>query len=88
MPKHCCRKSLLRMESVATKPAEAASMPKQPTIVNIVEMSKKYNSNHVLELNRAVAYFITKDAQPFYTVERPGFRAMVAKLNLLYKLPG
>ena len=73
-----------------TKPAEAAGMPKQPTIIDLVEMSKKYNSNshQALELNRAVTYFIAKDAQPFYTIERPGFRAMVAKLNPRYELPG
>ena len=66
-----------------TNPVEAAGTPKRPTIIDIVEMSKKYNSNspQALQLNCAVTYFIAKDAQPFYTVERPRFRAMVAKLN-------
>ena len=73
-----------------TKPVEAAGTPKQPTIIDVVELSKKYNSNssQALELNRAVAYFIAKDAQPFYTIERLGFRAMIAKLNPRYELPG
>ena len=46
-------------------------------------MSKKYHSNssQALELNRVDAYFIAKDTQPFYTVERNKFRAMIAKLN-------
>ena len=35
-----------------------------------------------------MAYFIAKDEQPFYTVEKPGFRALVAKLNPRYELPG
>ena len=65
-------------------------MSKQPTIIDIVEQSKKYhlNSSQALELNHAVTYFIAKDAQPFYTVERPGLRAMIAKLNPRYELPG
>ena len=52
-----------------TKPTEAGGTLKQPTIIDIVEMSKKYHSNssQALELNRAVAYFIAKDAQLFYT---------------------
>ena len=47
--------------------AEASGTPKQPTIIDIVEISKKYNFNspQALKLNRAVAYFIAKDAQPF-----------------------
>ena len=71
-----------------TKPAETGT--KQPTIVDLVEASKKFSSGspQALELNHAVAYFIAKDAQPLYAVERPGFRTMVAKLNTRYELPG
>ena len=60
------------------KTAETGS--KQPTIIDLVEAARKFSSNspQALMLNRAVAYFIAKDAQPFYTVER--FRAMVASL--------
>ena len=78
------------MKKIVTKPVEVAGTPKQPKIIDVVELSKKYNSNssQALELNRAVAYFIAKDAQPFYSVERPGFRAMIAKLNPRYELPG
>ena len=77
-------------KNAKAKPAEASGTLKQPTIIDVVEISKKYNSNspQALELNRAVAYFIAKDAQPFYIVERPGFRAMIAKLNPRYELPG
>lgn len=39
------------------------------------------------ELNHAVAYFLAKDMQPYYTVEKPGFQKMIAKLNPRYKLP-
>ena len=70
-----------------TKPTEAGSTPKEPTIRNVY---KKYHSNssQALELNHALAYFIAKDAQSFYTIERPGFRAMIAKLNPRYELQG
>lgn len=72
----------------SSKPPETGM--KQPTIMDLVEMSKKFPSNspQAMELNRAVAYFVTKDVQPFYIVERPGFRAMMAKLNPRYELPG
>jgi len=64
--------------------------PDQPSITDAIEASKKFNvkSPRALELNRAVAYFIAKDELPFYTVEKPGFRALVAKLNPRYELPG
>ena len=54
----------------------------QPTITDTIEATKKFNakSPQALELNRAVAYFIAKDELPFYTVEKLGFRALVAKL--------
>ena len=38
-------------------------------------------------LNNAVAYFLAKDMQRYNTIEKPGFKAMVAKLNLRYKIP-
>ena len=64
--------------------------PDQPTITDAIEATKKFSakSPRALELNKAVAYFIAKDEQPFYTVEKPGFRALVAKLNPRYELPG
>lgn len=39
------------------------------------------------QLNHAVTYFLAKDMQPYNTVEKPGFKAMVAKLNPRYKIP-
>ena len=39
------------------------------------------------ELNEAVAYFICKDGLPIYTVEKPGFRSMVKKLDSRYEIP-
>ena len=37
--------------------------------------------------NQAVAYFLAKDMQPVYTVEKSGFKFLVSKLNPRYSLP-
>ena len=39
------------------------------------------------ELDHAVAYFLAKDMQPFYTVEKPGFQKMVNVFDPKYTLP-
>ena len=39
------------------------------------------------ELNKAVAYFLAKDMQPLYTVEKYGFKHLVSKLDPKYTLP-
>ena len=61
----------------------------QPSIVEMIESGKKFNpqSLQAQEINRAVAYFIAKDAQPFITVERPGFKALISKLSPRYVIP-
>ena len=61
----------------------------QPTLSDIVAKSSKFSSNslQVKELNRAVTFYLAKDAVPLFTVDRPGFRHMVAKLNPRYQLP-
>ena len=77
---------------VAKKSATAASSAnenRQPTLLQSIERSVKYgvHSSVALELNRTVTYFLAKDVQPMYTVERPGFKHLVAKLNPRYELP-
>ena len=61
--------------------------PDQPTITDAIEATKKFSAKSLraLELNRAMTYFIAKDEQPLYTVEKP---ALVSKLNPRYELPG
>ena len=56
--------------------------PNQPTITDAIEATKKFSAKSLqaLELNRALAYFVAKDEQPFYTVEKPGFTALMSKL--------
>ena len=44
-------------------------------------------SKQAKKINKAVAYFLAKDMQPYHTVERQGFKSMVSKLNPKYNLP-
>ena len=51
---------------------------------------KKKNTKYIhqaKELNRAVTYYLAKDAVPLSTADKPGFRHMVLKLNPRYQLP-
>ena len=61
---------------------------KQPTIQQIISKTKKYDtkSTRACELNKAVAYYLNKDMQPLYAMERPGFKKLVAKLDPKYTL--
>ena len=61
----------------------------QPTIGEVVERRKKYDagSRRAKELDHAIAYFLAKDMQPFYTVEKQGFQKMVSVFDPKYILP-
>ena len=61
----------------------------QATVTESFEASRKFSptSPQAVELNKSVAYYLAKDVQPFYTVERPGFLALVLKLNPCYEPP-
>ena len=61
----------------------------QPTLETVVERSAYYDPKgaQAKELNHAVAYFLAKDMQPLYTLEKPGFQKMIANLDPRYKLP-
>ena len=50
-------------------------------------MSEACHSAEATTLNRAVAYFLTKDMQPVYTVEKSDFKLLVSKLNPRSNLP-
>ena len=45
------------------------------------------DSAQAKELNRAVTYYIAKDSIPISTVEKPGFKHLVSKLNPRYQIP-
>ena len=71
-------------------------MINQVTIIIVTEV-KTVNSCIVVslgqmmrcaqELNKAVGYFLAKDMQTLYTVEKPGFKHLVSKLDPKYTLP-
>ena len=44
--------------------------------MQVIEYGKKYepSSKRAKELDCAVAYFMAKDGQPFYTIEKQGFK--------------
>ena len=61
----------------------------QASLSDVIAKSTKYSpsSAQAKELNRAVTYYLAKDAVPLSTVDKPGFRHMVSKLNPRYHLP-
>ena len=61
----------------------------QPILAQVIERGKKYESTskQAKELDHAVAYFIAKDSQPFYTVEKVGFKKIVSIFDPKYSLP-
>ena len=58
------------------------SKPTQQTLQQVINKGKIYKakSSRACELNKAVGYYLAKDMQPLYAVERPGFNKLVAKL--------
>ena len=72
--------------------AELAATKKhinQPTLVKVIERDKKYeaSSKQARELDYAVAYYLAKDGQPFYTIEKQGFKKMVSMFDPKHSLP-
>ena len=71
-----------------TRKSESSSST-QLSLTESIAKTTKYSrsSPQAYELNRAVAYYLAKDAVPLYTIEKPGFRQMIAKINPKYDLP-
>ena len=61
----------------------------QPSIEEALMSSQSYDnkSKKWVELTNAVTYCIAKDMLPLYTVEKAGFRKMLAALDKRYKPP-
>ena len=61
----------------------------QETLPDAIEWRKCFPSNspQAQELNAAVPYYLAKDIQPYHTVELPGFRKLILKLNPHYHMP-
>ena len=71
------------------QPMCSQSGSRQPTITEAFDRGKKYDarSPQALELNKCVAYYLAKYMVSLHTVEKPGFRHLVAKLDPKYNLP-
>ena len=74
-----------KSKSTETEPASS----KQATLEETITRSAKYlsDSAQAKELNRDVTYYIAKDSVPISSVEKPGFKHMVSKLNPRYQVP-
>ena len=75
---------------IASKNNYSRPMQKrQLSLLESLEVTKPYNSNskRAEELTLAVTKFIALDMQPFYIVERKGFREMLQMFDPKYKLP-
>ena len=61
----------------------------QSTIVDSLVLATKYarNSKRWKELTDAITHCIAKDMLPIYTVEKSGFRQMVAAFDSRYQMP-
>ena len=79
----------LHAEAIPHSSHTAKATKRQPTLHEVVDKSKRYDpkSSRAQELNRAIAYYIAKDMQSLYTVEKPGFRHLIHTLDPKYNLP-
>ena len=61
----------------------------QPTILDALSSAQKYTrgSKRWKQLTEAVTKGIAKDMMPVYSVEKPGFRQMLAQFDRRYELP-
>ena len=67
----------------------SSSTAKECTIEESFKLATKLRSDsrEHKELTKAITYYLAKDMRPAYSVELPGFRSMVSKLNPRYGLP-
>ena len=61
----------------------------QPTLKEVVEIAQSYEKQGKKwkELTDSVTFFLAKDAQPMFTVEKPGFRKLLGDFDPRYKIP-
>ena len=80
------------LASVSTGTSSSSSESRtmtQRTIKESLARSTKYprGSPQAKVMTRAITYYLAKDAVPLYTVEKPGFKHVVSKLDPRYELP-
>ena len=70
-------------------PSGSTRQRHQETLPDAIERRKWFPSNspQPQEFNAAVAYYLAKDMRPYHTVERPGFKKLILKLNPRYYMP-
>ena len=84
------RPSSIMPRAAATAATIGSTRTKQQgTLPDAIEQRKCFPSNspQAQKLNAVVAYYVAKDMQPYHTVERPGFRKRILKLNPCYQMP-
>ena len=67
----------------------SARETQQPTLAHVLETTQDYErkGKRWRELTDGVTYFLAKDNQPMYTVEKPGFHKMLKAFDGRYQLP-
>ena len=62
---------------------------KQRTLDEAIERTKPYThgSQRWKDITASVTHFVAKEMIPIHTVEKPGFRSMVRKLDPQYEIP-
>ena len=76
---------LERLEScTATQEASASS---QPSLVDVLDRSKPYASNHprAVEITRRIGEMVAVDNEPFYLIEDTGFGPCGTMLHSAFK---
>lgn len=76
---------------VEISPSTSSARPKskQPSITECLSRNKPYDasSKRAKDITYAIMVYLTKDMQPFYTVEREAFRQLLQVLDPKYQLP-
>ncbi len=68
----------------------SSSKAREGTIQELFRLATKLHpdSCEQKQITKAITYHLAKDMHPVHSVERPGFRRMVNRLNPRYVLPG
>ena len=72
------------------KQIRAEKEPTQASLEQVREIADSYEKTgkRWKELTESVTYFLAKDSQAMYTVEKPGFKKMLKTFDAKYKPPG
>ena len=84
-----CGEVIALMKSGKSARETSGTPTEQPRLSTFVETSQLYEKRgrKWKELTESVTYFLAKDSQPMYNVEKPGFRTLLRSFDGRYKLP-